>query len=253
MKTIALFAASLLLAAQLVTAADNAAAGFSGKVAETMNSGGYTYVLVDTGAQKLWATTSQFEVKVGDTVKVGPGMAMEKYHSKTLNRDFDTVYFTGEISVGGAAANGPTAAVKLPEGHPPIGNVAGKELPKDHPPVAGMTAKPKVEKVDLTGIKPVKNGKTVKEIYADKTKLAGKKVTLRGKVVKYNPDIMGKNWLHVQDGTGSPGENDLMVTTATAAKVGDTVLVGGIVTLNKDFGAGYKYDVILDDAEVAVE
>jgi hypothetical protein len=64
---------------------------------------------------------------------------------------------------------------------------------------------------------------------------------------------MGKNWLHVQDGTGKPGSNDLMVTSKAAAKVGDTVLVKGVVTLDKDFGAGYRYDVILDDAEVTVE
>jgi hypothetical protein len=78
---------------------------------------------------------------------------------------------------------------------------------------------------------------------------------VRGKVVKYNAEIMGKNWLHIQDGSGSADKsnNDLTVTTTTPAKVGDTVLVTGSVTTNKDFGAGYKYTVILDDAKVVVE
>ena len=66
---------------------------------------------------------------------------------------------------------------------------------------------------------------------------------------------MGKNWLHIRDGSGSAdkSDNDLTVTTSTPAKLGDTVLVTGLVSLNKDFGAGYKYTVILDDAKVTVE
>ena len=258
MKINFLFAASLLLAARLAAAAETAATpapaaptGFSGKVAETMSTSSYTYVLVDTGTKKSWAAAPQFAVKVGDTVTVAPGLPMDKYHSKTLNRDFDSVYFTGEITVGDAAK---TAApvMPLPQGHPPIKPLTGTtaQLPAGHPEIKGVTDKPVV---DLKGIKPVKGGKTVAEIYAGKKKLAGKTVSVRGKVVKYNADIMGKNWLHVQDGTGQGGDNDLMVTSKTEAKVGDTVLVKGGVTLDKDFGAGYKYSVILDDAEVVVE
>jgi hypothetical protein len=76
----------------------------------------------------------------------------------------------------------------------------------------------------------------------------------RGKVVKTNPNIMGKNWLHVRDGSGAEGTNDLTVTTAgTAPNVGDTVVVKGTVALEKDFGMGYQYDIIVEDAEVTVE
>lgn len=96
---------------------------------------------------------------------------------------------------------------------------------------------------------------TVGEIYSGKADLAGKPVTLRAKVVKYNPQIMGKNWLHLQDGSGDDkaGTNDLTVTSKTTAKVGDTVLVKGPLTLDKDFGYGYKYKVIIEDAKVSVE
>ena len=109
--------------------------------------------------------------------------------------------------------------------------------------------------MDLTGIKKADGGQTVQEIFATHAKLAGKTVTVRGKVVKYNAMILGKNWLHIQDGTGTADnrDNDLTVTTSTPAKLGDTVLVTGSVTLNKDFGANYKYAVILDDAKVTVE
>jgi hypothetical protein len=108
--------------------------------------------------------------------------------------------------------------------------------------------------VDLSGIAKADGGKTVAEVFAEKDALAGKPVTLRGKVVKANSGIMGKNWIHVRDGSGSDGTNDLTVTTTTAQpNVGDTVLVTGPVSLNKDFGMGYQYDVIVEDAQVTVE
>ena len=76
---------------------------------------------------------------------------------------------------------------------------------------------------------------------------------VRAKVVKFSPNIMGKNWIHLQDGTGTKGTDDLTVTTATSVKVGDTILVSGVVVINRDFGYGYKYDVIIEDAKVTIE
>ena len=107
----------------------------------------------------------------------------------------------------------------------------------------------------MKGIKRADGGNTIQEIFAAQSKLAGKTVIVRGKVVKYNSQIMGKNWLHIRDGSGSANkaDNDLTITTDTAAKLGDTVLVTGNVSTKKDFGAGYKYDVILEDAKVTVE
>lgn len=115
-------------------------------------------------------------------------------------------------------------------------------------------AKPTAE-IDVAGVAKAEGGKTVAEVYAEKDALASTKVTVRGKVVKTNSGIMGKDWLHVRDGSGADGSNDLTVTTnpGSLPKVGDTVLVTGIVVLNKDFGMGYQYPVILEDAEVKVE
>ena len=107
---------------------------------------------------------------------------------------------------------------------------------------------------NLSGIGKAEGGKTVAEVFAEKDQLGGQAVTVRGKVVKTNANIMGKNWLHVRDGSGAEGTNDLTVTTAAHLPgVGDTVLVTGQVSLNKDFGMGYAYDVIVEDAEVKVE
>ncbi|MEI7532800.1 MAG: nucleotide-binding protein [Verrucomicrobiae bacterium] len=251
-----LFAPVPFVTAQDAATAPVAAAeatSFSGKVVEAMNTSGYTYVRVDTGSNKLWAATTQFAVKVGDAVAVSAAMPMPNYHSQSLKRDFDVVYFTGSITVNDAAAVAPATA--LPPGHPPLTDAPAPALPPGHPSLTGQPAAAAPAKVDLTAIKRADGGKTVSEIFSGQKMLAGKSVSVRGKVVKYNAQIMGKNWLHIRDGSGSAdkSDNDLTVTTSTPAKLGDTVLVTGIVTLNKDFGAGYKYTVILDDAQVTVE
>ena len=131
------------------------------------------------------------------------------------------------------------ASAPLPEGHPKLDAHGGT-----------ASAAPKL---DFSKIVKPKGGKTVQEVYQEKEKLNGKPVTLRAKVVKYNEAIMGKNWLHLRDGTGKEPANDLTVTTRTKAKVGDTVLVEGLLALDKDLVAGYRYDVIIEDAKVKIE
>jgi hypothetical protein len=218
---------------------------FSGKVLETMNSGSYTYVNVDNGKEKIWAAAPQFDVKVGETVNVPEGMPMKNYESKTLNRKFDVVYFVGAIGKGDKF---PTAAAA-----PAGGNAAGEptQLPEGAHPKLDPAQAAKDAKVTFAGIK--KADKTVGDVYAGQDGLGGKEVSVRGKVVKFSAQIMGKNWVHVQDGTGQTGGNDLTVTTLDTAKVGDTVLVTGKITLKKDFGMGYKYDLIIEDGKVKVE
>ncbi|MFA5516944.1 MAG: hypothetical protein WDA20_11720 [Desulfuromonadales bacterium] len=208
-----------------------AAAGKTGNVVETMNAGGYTYVQVDTGSEKIWAAAPEFAVAIGDPVVVPEGMLMTEHHSKTLDRTFEKIYFVDTVLVGGAQAM--QADAGMPQGHPPVQNKAAD--------------------VDFSGLKKAEGGATVGEIFTGKDKLAGKDVVVRGKVVKFSPEIMGKNWLHVQDGTGAADANDLTVTTSETVKVGDTVLVTGKLTTDKDFGYGYKYAVIVEDAKIKVE
>jgi hypothetical protein len=269
MQSIPLIAV-LALGILTATAEDIVTSGkISGKVVETMDTSGYTYVLVDTGGKKVWAAATQFAVKVGDNASFMATDPMVNYHSKSLNRDFDFVYFTGEIDVNAANASDAavkptlppghpalnTAAAPLPPGHPPIGgDKAPATLPPGHPAINGKAAAAKPS-LDLSNIKRADGGKTIAEIFSGQAKLSSKSVTVRGKVVKYNAQILGKNWLHIQDGSGDAdkGNNDLTVTTTTEAKLGDTVLVTGVLSLNKDFGAGYKYALILDGATVTVE
>lgn len=91
---------------------------------------------------------------------------------------------------------------------------------------------------------------SVAEIYAQKAQLAGKHIHITGEVVKVNNNIMGKNFLHLQDGTGGEGSNDVTVTSQQTAQVGDRIEVDALVTVDRDFGMGYSYDVILEEAKL---
>jgi hypothetical protein len=207
----------------------------SGKVVETMDSGGYTYVQVDDGSKKIWAAAPQFKVAVGDMVSVPDGMPMEHFESKTLKRTFDVVYFVPGVQVlGSKDLDGQVAAAHAAAGH-------------------DAAAKDKAAAVDLSNIKKAEGGQTVAELFAKKAALTGKDVAVRGRVVKFSSAIMGKNWVHVQDGSGSAGSNDLTVSTSATAAVGDLVLVRGKLVTDRDLGAGYHYDVIIEDGTVAVE
>ena len=217
------------------TKAQPASTVYTGTVVETINTGGYTYVQVDTGSEKIWAAAPEFQVKVGDEVTVPKEMPMKNYHSKTLDRTFDVVYFAGNIVVAGTEQ----ATRQFTEGRP-------ESTQKN------ISVSPSAN-VDFSEIKKPEGGKTIAEIYADKGDLSGKEVIIRAKVVKFSPNIMGKNWIHLRDGTGTKGNNDLTITTGTKAKVGDTILVSGMVITNKDFGYGYEYDVIIEDARVTIE
>lgn len=148
------------------------------------------------------------------------------------------------LSVAGCSKEPATPAANAPE---PAASDTPAQPP--HPMPSAPT-----ETVDLSGIEKADGGKTIAEVFAEKDQLAGQAVVFRGKVVKVNANIMGKNWLHVRDGSGEEGTNDLTVTTADVLpEIGDTVLVTGTVALNKDFGMGYQYAILVEDAEVVVE
>jgi hypothetical protein len=194
----------------------------SGKVVETMDSGGYTYVCIEKEGQKTWVAVPKMKVIKGQTIAFRPGAVMENFSSKTLNRTFDRIIF----SAGVAGANVTTSGSK----------------DKVSPVVKNI----KVEKAEGP------NAYTVAQLYEKAKKLDRKEVAVRGKVVKVSEGIMNKNWVHVQDGSGNSGKgtHDLVVTSHDTAAVGDIVTVRGTLAKDKDFGSGYKYKVIVEDATI---
>jgi hypothetical protein len=199
----------------------------SGKVVETMDSGGYTYVLLEQKGKKTWVAVPVTKVKVGQEMSFDMGVEMRNFTSKTLNKTFESIYF----------CNGPAGAASHQGG-------MMAAAPKQTAAPAASAEKISVKKAEG------KNAYTVAEIYAKKDALHEKPAVIRGKVVKVASGIMGKNWIHLQDGTGdaAKGTHDLVATSSETAAVGDVVTVKGTMYKDKDFGAGYKYAVIMEQA-----
>ena len=221
-----------------------AAFAYSGKVLETMNAGGYTYIYVDTGKEKVWAAGPETPVEQGSVVSFPAGMEMGDFHSDKLDRTFEKILFVAEIHSGagggtagrapGAASPGTGSSGTMPEGHPSVGDADAGDM-------------------DFSGIDVPEGGTSIAGVYSGRSNLAGKNVRIRGRVVKFTGNVMGKNWAHIQDGSGAAGANDLTVTTSAVVNVGDVVLIEGRLVLDKDFGYGYKYEVLVEDATVKVE
>ncbi len=211
------------------------AAANSGTVKETMAAGGYTYVLLKTADKEFWVAGPETKLAVGETISVGAGSMMQGFHSATLERTFDEILFVQAIFKGAApAAASGTAAAPVATGDGPKSS---------HAPPAVKDIKVAV----------AENGQTVGDIYDKYASLTGKPVSVRGQVAKFSPAIMGTNWIHLQDGTGGADTYDLTVTTDAMVTVGDVILVSGTLQTNKDVGAGYHYDVIVEKATVVVE
>ncbi len=244
-----------------------------GTVKETMDSGGYTYLLVASGRNEVWAAARKFAVAVGDEVELAGLQRMRNFRSRSLGRVFEEIQFVGLAKVLGDGDTGKNAETKassgdLPPGHPPLTGdgetpkVAevqppSRDLPPGHPSLTGDAApqesKPLADP-KMSQIEKLADGITVAELFAKKEELAGKIVKFRGQVVKASRMILGSNWLHIRDGTGEVGSNDITVTSKKDfAAVGSFVVIVGTLGVDRDFGAGYSYDVIVEDATVVAD
>jgi hypothetical protein len=234
-----------------------------GKVLETMDVGGYTYLQVDDDQGPAWVAIPQTKVEKGQEVSVTTGMEMLNFESKTLGRTFDSIIFAGGIDGGKTAASGPSSAAapvaggaagggSFSEALQAEGSAGGTAVMSPGQQTGGSQAaiapasEVKVEKAEG------ENAYTVGELFAKSKDLDKKKIRVKGKVVKVSPMIMGKNWLHIQDGTGDAAKktHDLVVTTMAQPEKDSVVVVEGTLNKDRDFGAGYKYNVIIEDAEI---
>ena len=231
--------------AQPAVVAPSGAQILRGKVLEKIDVSQYSYLKLATASGETWAAVQRTDTKVGDEVGVANAFPMQAFESKELNRKFDVVYFGSLAAPGGQGSAMPAPA--QPEGAaaaapPPAAMAAQHQAVATGPDV-------KVKKVSKPG---GADGRTIEEVWAQREKLKGKPVAVRGQVVKFTP-VMGKNFLHLRDGSGDAQkkDNDVTVTTSDSVAVGDVVTAKGIVVLDKDFGAGYAYPVLIDDAKVS--
>ena len=198
------------------------------KAEEVIQGTSYTYIRVSSDGSEYWIAILKSDIKEKKTYYWSVGSEMNEFTSKELKRTFRSIFFVQDFT------DQPITSAAKPQ-----------EMPS-----SPMTGKQQV--AEMTGIVVPKapGGLTIAELYAKSKELAGKRVKICGKVVKFSAGIMDKNWIHIQDGTKSGSSYDLTGTTLDSAKVGDVVTLEGLVTLNKDIGAGYFYDILLENVTV---
>ena len=192
-------------------------------VQKVVQGNSYTYLKVKEGETVNWVATGKTEIQEGETISFKNPLEMKNFTSKELGKTFETIFFLGKIYKGSI----PSAS--------------------EHPAIE-PTPKPSVKKEEIA-IEPVEGGVSIGELFSNRDAYANKVVRIKGQVTKVNLSIMGKNWVHLQDGTGDAGSNDLLVTTQEVVSVGDAVVFEGTVALNKDFGAGYSYELLMEEAK----
>ena len=225
----------------------------TGKVLETMDASGYTYLNVETDTGEKWVAVKQAAVEVGEEVTYIDGLVMQNFMSRTLDRTFPEIIFSSGLVDKGSASQGMPAAATEPSSFSQALSTEGGVAA----PAGGNMTGSKKAVVPFSEIKvekaPGENSYTVEEIYSKAADLNGQTVVVKGKVVKVSPRIMGRNWIHIQDGTGSPENNthDLVITTSQEAGADwDVITMEGVLAANKDFGAGYSYAVIIEEASL---
>lgn len=195
----------------------------------------YSYVRVTENDVEKWLAAPITAVVTGQTYYHGDAMEMQNFYSKELDRTFTSISFIEKLST-------------TPEGT--ARNIGGTPHPVQAEP-SGETPShvPAADKKQIE-VKPTEGVISIAELFKNKDAYAGKQVTLKGEVTKYNPGILNTNWFHIQDGSDFEGEYDLTATTAEEVTMGTVVTFTGKVVLDKDFGAGYFYKVIIEDAKI---
>lgn len=194
-------------------------------VKEVIQTTNYTYLRVDEDDAEKWLAVGKMEASKGETYYYTGGFEMKDFESKELGKTFESVYFLESVSSS-------------------PGIESGEPAKEPH-----STGKLAVVKQDIT-VKPAEGCITIAELFARKDSYAGKTVKIRGQVTKFNQAIMKKNWVHIQDGSEYSGKFDLTATTEMETAVGDIITIEGKVALDKDFGYGYSYEVLLEDSRI---
>ena len=195
-----------------------------GKVIDKIPAKGYTYLQVTENKNDFWIAVPTMEIEIGETVYFSRFMIMEDFRSDNIDKSFDQILFVED------ARKSPTP----------------DEMKKIHSGVQST------EKEEIK-IEPLSGGKTIQQIYSGKSELNGEVVKVKGKVVKFNRQIMKRNWIHIQDGTGGENEFDLVMTSNEEVQVGDIITAEGKVAVDKDFGAGYFFPVMIEDVKIEKE
>jgi hypothetical protein len=200
---------------------------------EVIQTTSYTYLHAKEENDSLtWLAVPLMQAKAGETYYYTGGLSMKEFESKELHRKFDEVLFLGGVATAPTDQEKANAAKEMAH--------QGSAQPYKRKAVAEVRKDIKINRPQ--------NGITIAELLSNKDAYAGKTVIIKGEVTKFNKAIMDKNWIHIQDGTEFNGKFDFVITSAADVKPGDIVTLEGKITLNKDFGYGYAFDVIMEEA-----
>lgn len=212
------------------------------KVKQVEQVAGYTYLLVKGKGPEYWVAVPTMEASAGETYHYQGGMLMQDFHSKELEKTFKEVIFLDALFTEVPESTG---AVRQSEASPMGGS-------NPHGPQGATTgSKISIAKSDIV-VEGCEGCISIAELYANPGSYEGKTVRVMGEIAKFNPAIMDRNWAHIQDGTEHNGKFDLTLTSPESFEVGTIVSVEGVVALNKDFGYGYSYELLMENAK-AVE
>lgn len=195
-------------------------------VKEVLQTSGYTYLRVKEGDKEEWLAVVKIRAAVGQTFTYNDAATMTNFFSKELNRTFKEVLFLSKIILSTDAEE-----TTLKASH---NSIPGSEVKEN-----------KNKKID-----PVEGVISIATLLENKKLFTGKTVKIRGEVTKFSSTILNKNWIHIEDGTNFSGKSDLTITSIQKVKVGDHITVEGIIAVDKDFGSGYFFDVIMEDAKL---
>jgi len=190
----------------------------------------YTYLLVKGKGPAYWIAVSSTEIAVGEKITYQGGMLMENFYSKELDKTFEKVIF-----LDGVNGSAPATIEGMPAMPAMPGSSTGADVKTDR-----LEIKMKAEEGIVT----------IGELYANPGAYEGKTIRVKGEVAKYNPGIMERNWVHIQDGTEFDGKYDLTVTSLESFQLGQVLIIEGILAMNRDFGYGYSYEILLENASI---
>jgi hypothetical protein len=191
-------------------------------VEEVLNTEKYSYLYVSENEDKFWIAVTKRPVNVGESYVYKGGLLKKDFFSREFNRVFETIYLVSNIRPvnGGSALEEATVSIN-----------GGESLPD-------LKVEQKIE--------PIEGAISLSDLFKNKDQYHQQTVKITGKCVKVNPMIMNRNWVHIQD--GSEEGLDLTVTTAESIPLGAIVSLEGTIAIDKDFGAGYRYDIIMEGA-----
>ncbi len=184
-------------------------------VKEVLNTPKYSYLRVDENNEEYWIAILKTEVKIGSEYAFEGGLLKRNFYSQEYDRIFEKVYLVSGIS-----------------------DISGNKVQ------TSSIEKPSEMNMDVSNIELAEGSIKIDDIIKQKDKYADKTVKVTGKCIKVNPNIMNRNWVHLSDGSGE----NIVITTNEEVVLGTVVNLEGTISINRDFGAGYKYDIIMEGA-----